>query len=125
MGILRFLCLLIVSAAFANRATYHNYQVHRVVPENQEQLNILKDLVDDPNGVRMLCQEVVFIVNTRKVVDVMLFTNRRCIPLHRNCLVHVYIAISATRHRVITRLIKIRNKIKHYHKLNIDLISLY
>jgi hypothetical protein len=57
MEMLRFLCLLIVSAAFANRATYDNYQVHRVVPENQEQLNILKDLEDNPNGVGMLCQE--------------------------------------------------------------------
>lgn len=51
---LRFLCLLILTAAFANRATFDNYQVHRVVPENQEQLNILKNLEDDPNGVRIL-----------------------------------------------------------------------
>ncbi|PNF39274.1 Zinc carboxypeptidase A 1 [Cryptotermes secundus] len=48
---LRFLCLLILTTAFANRATFDNYQVHRVVPENQEQLNILKDLEDDPNGL--------------------------------------------------------------------------
>lgn len=48
---LRFLCLLILSAAFANRATYDNYQVHRVLPDNQEQLNILKHLEDDPNGL--------------------------------------------------------------------------
>lgn len=81
---LRFLCLLILTAAFANRATYDNYQVHRVVPENQEQLNILKDLEDDPNGVRILCQEVVFIGNTRKIVNVHLFTNIRYFPLHGN-----------------------------------------
>jgi hypothetical protein len=66
---LRFLCLLILPAAFADRATYDNYQVLRVLPENQEQLNILKDLEDDPNGVRMLCQEGVFFGNTRKTVN--------------------------------------------------------
>jgi hypothetical protein len=64
---LRLLCLLSLTAAFANRATFDNYQVHRVVPENQEQLNILKDLEDDPNGVRILCEEGLFIGNTRKL----------------------------------------------------------
>ncbi|XP_021942856.1 zinc carboxypeptidase-like isoform X2 [Zootermopsis nevadensis] len=51
MVTLKFLCLLFVSAVFADRATYHNYQVHRVVPENQEQLKVLKELEDDPNGL--------------------------------------------------------------------------
>jgi hypothetical protein len=45
-----------------------------VLPENQEQLNILKDLEDDPNGVRMVCQEGVFIGNTRKTVNIKLAT---------------------------------------------------
>jgi hypothetical protein len=65
-----------LTAAFANRATFDNYQVHRVVPETQEQLNILKDLEDDTNGVRILCKGGVFIGNTSKIVNVNLFTNR-------------------------------------------------
>jgi hypothetical protein len=59
MVMLKFLCLLFVSAVFADRATYHNYQVRRVVPENQEQLEALKGIEDDPNGVRILCLEAV------------------------------------------------------------------
>jgi hypothetical protein len=48
---LRFLCLLVLSTVVADRATYLNYQVHRVVPENQEQLKALQNLEAEPNGV--------------------------------------------------------------------------
>jgi hypothetical protein len=51
---LKFLCLLFVAAVFADRATYHNYQVRRVVPENQEQLRILRELESESNGVSWL-----------------------------------------------------------------------
>jgi len=57
MVMLKFLFLLFVSAVFADRATYYNYQVHRLVPENQEQLEALKDMEDDSNGVRIRCLE--------------------------------------------------------------------
>lgn len=67
---LGFLCLLILTTAFANRATFDNYQVHRVVPENQEQLNNLKDLEDGPNGVCILYMEGVFIRNNSEIVNV-------------------------------------------------------
>jgi hypothetical protein len=60
MEMLRLLCLLVVSAVLADRATYHNYQVRRVVPESQEQLKALKDLEDEPNGVCILCTENVY-----------------------------------------------------------------
>jgi hypothetical protein len=56
----KFLCLLFVSAVFADRATYHNYQVHRVVPENQKQLEGLKNMEQDPNGVCIPCPKFVF-----------------------------------------------------------------
>jgi len=49
---LRFLCLLVLSTVIADRATYHNYQVRRVVPENQEQLKALQDLETEPNGLQ-------------------------------------------------------------------------
>jgi hypothetical protein len=51
MVMLKFLCLLFVSAVLADRATYDNYQVRRVVPENEEQLKVLRDLEKEPNGV--------------------------------------------------------------------------
>jgi hypothetical protein len=51
---LKFLCLLVLSTVFADRATYHNYQVRRVFPENQEQVQALRELEDNPNGVRDL-----------------------------------------------------------------------
>jgi hypothetical protein len=51
---LRLLCLLVVSAVLADRATYQNYQVRRVVPENQEQLEVLRELENNPNGVSLL-----------------------------------------------------------------------
>jgi hypothetical protein len=38
----------------AEKATYHNYQVHRVVPENQEQLKTLQNLEAALNGVSIL-----------------------------------------------------------------------
>jgi hypothetical protein len=51
---LKFMCLLVLSTVFADRATYHNYQVRRVVPENQEQLEALTELENNPNGVSCL-----------------------------------------------------------------------
>jgi hypothetical protein len=54
MAMLKFLCLLFVSAVFADRATYHNYQVRRVVPANEEQLKVLRELENEPNGVSWL-----------------------------------------------------------------------
>jgi hypothetical protein len=64
---LRFLCLLVLSTVIADRATYHNYQVRRVVPENHEQLKALKDLEAEPNGVSILFLKVTCIVKTRKL----------------------------------------------------------
>jgi hypothetical protein len=51
---LKFVCLLVLSTAFADRATYSNYQVRRVFPENQEQLEVLSELEKNPNGVSCL-----------------------------------------------------------------------
>lgn len=51
---LRFLCLLVLSTVIADRATYHNYQVRRVYPENQEQIEVLRELENKPNGVSWL-----------------------------------------------------------------------
>ena len=51
---LRFLYLLVLSTVIADRATYQNYQVRRLVPENQEQLKALQDLEAEPNGVSIL-----------------------------------------------------------------------
>jgi uncharacterized membrane-anchored protein YitT (DUF2179 family) len=48
---LTFLCLLVLSTVIADRATHHNYQVRRVYPENQEQIEILRELENNPNGV--------------------------------------------------------------------------
>jgi len=48
---LRFLCLLVLSTVIADRATYHNYQVRRVYPENQEQIAVLRELENNPNGL--------------------------------------------------------------------------
>jgi len=63
---LRFLCLLVLSAVIADRATYHNYQVHRVVPENQEQLKALQDLEAETNGVSILFLKATCIVKSKK-----------------------------------------------------------
>jgi hypothetical protein len=54
MEILRIICLLILATVHADRATYDKYQVRRVVPENQEQLEVLRELEKYPNGVRWL-----------------------------------------------------------------------
>ena len=51
---LRFLCLLVLSTVIADRATYQNYQVRRVYPENQEQIEVLRELENNPNGVSWL-----------------------------------------------------------------------
>ena len=51
---LRFLCLLVLSTVIADRATYDNYQVRRVYPENQKQIEVLKELENNPNGVSCL-----------------------------------------------------------------------
>jgi hypothetical protein len=51
---LRFVCLLVLSTVIADRATYHNYQVRRVYPENQEQIEVLRELEKNPNGVSWL-----------------------------------------------------------------------
>jgi hypothetical protein len=56
-----------VSAVLADRATYHNYQVRRVVPENQEQLKVLKDLEAEPNGVSIFCLKAMFIGKSRQL----------------------------------------------------------
>jgi hypothetical protein len=52
MQIPRIIFVLILAAVNADRATYNNYQVRRVVPENQEQLEVLRELEKSPNGVR-------------------------------------------------------------------------
>jgi hypothetical protein len=62
---LRLLCVLVVSAVFADRATYYNYQVRRVVPENQEQLKVLNDLEAEPNGVSIFCLKAMFTGKSR------------------------------------------------------------
>jgi hypothetical protein len=54
MQILGIVFLLVLAAANADRATYNNYQVRRVVPENQDQLEVLKELENSQNGVRLL-----------------------------------------------------------------------
>jgi len=59
---LRFLCLLVLSTVMAERATYHNYQVHRVVPENQEQLKTLQNLEAALNGVSILFLKAAYVV---------------------------------------------------------------
>jgi len=64
---LRFLCLLVLSTVIADRATYHNYQVRRVVPENQEQLKALQDLETEPNGVSISFLKDTCIVKSRKL----------------------------------------------------------
>ena len=75
---LRFLCLLVLSTVIADRATYHNYQVRRVVPENQEQLKALQDLEAEPNGVSILVLKATYIVSEiKEVINAQLFTNRR------------------------------------------------
>lgn len=74
---LRFLFLLAVSVVVADRATYHNYQVHRVVPENQEQLQVLKDLEAQPNGVSIFCITAMFVGKSRMLYGVQLLTNQR------------------------------------------------
>jgi hypothetical protein len=51
---LKFLCLLVLSTVIADRAAYHNYQVHRAYPENQEQIEVLRELENNPNGVSLL-----------------------------------------------------------------------
>ena len=48
---LSFLCLLVLSTVTADRATHHDYQVRRVYPENQEQIEVLIKLEKNPNGV--------------------------------------------------------------------------
>lgn len=74
---LRFLCLLVLSTVIADRATYHNYQVRRVVPENQEQLKALQDLEAEPNGVSILFLKATYIVSEiKEVINAQLFTNR-------------------------------------------------
>jgi hypothetical protein len=64
---LRFLCLLVLSAVIAEKATFHNYQVHRVVPENQEQLKALRDLEDELNGVSIFFLKATCIVKSKKL----------------------------------------------------------
>jgi hypothetical protein len=54
MEILKIICLLILAAVHADRATYDKYQVRRVVPENQEQIEVLRELENNQNGVRWL-----------------------------------------------------------------------
>jgi hypothetical protein len=54
MEILWIIYLLILAAVHADRATYDKYQVRRVVPENQAQLEVLRELENSPNGVRYL-----------------------------------------------------------------------
>ncbi|PNF39276.1 Zinc carboxypeptidase A 1 [Cryptotermes secundus] len=51
MEILRTICLLILAVVHADRATYDKYQVRRVVPESQEQLEVLRDLEKNSNGL--------------------------------------------------------------------------
>jgi len=51
---LKFLCLLVLSTVIADRATYHNYQVRRLYPENQEKIEVLRELENNPNRVSWL-----------------------------------------------------------------------
>jgi hypothetical protein len=64
---LRFLCLLVLSTVMAERATYPTYQVHRVVPENQEQLKTLQTLEAALNGVSILFLKAASVVKSRKL----------------------------------------------------------
>jgi hypothetical protein len=48
---LTFLSLLLLSNIISDRATYNNYQVRRLYPENQEQIEVLRELENNPNGV--------------------------------------------------------------------------
>jgi hypothetical protein len=48
---LTYLWLLLLSNIISDRVTYHNYQVRRVYPENQEQIEVLRELEKNPNGV--------------------------------------------------------------------------
>jgi hypothetical protein len=64
---LRFLYLLVLSTVTADRATYPNYQVHRVVPENQEQLKALQDLKAALNGVSIFFLRAACVVKSRKL----------------------------------------------------------
>jgi len=43
-----------VPTVVADRATYHNYQVRRIYPENQEQIEVLRELENNPNEVLYL-----------------------------------------------------------------------
>jgi len=64
---LRFLCLLVLSTVIADRATHHNYQVLRVYPENQEQIEVLMKLEKNPNGLIFWVQPF----QAGKAVDIM------------------------------------------------------
>ncbi|GFG31000.1 hypothetical protein Cfor_07987 [Coptotermes formosanus] len=64
---LKFVCLLVLSTAFADRATYSNYQVRRVFPENQEQLEVLSELEKNPNGLSFWLRPF----RVQKAVDIM------------------------------------------------------
>ncbi|PSN45347.1 Zinc carboxypeptidase A 1 [Blattella germanica] len=43
------LCILLLCAVKAEKATFRQYQVHRLIPTNEEQLNALRELEDNSN----------------------------------------------------------------------------
>ena len=49
------LCIAVLSTVTAEKAKFYNYQVHRLVPVNEQQLNALRELEENPNGVRYTC----------------------------------------------------------------------
>ena len=62
-----FLCLLVLSTVIADRVTYSTYQVHRVVPVNQEQLKALQDFEAALNGVSILFLKAACVVKSSKL----------------------------------------------------------
>ncbi|KAJ9591302.1 hypothetical protein L9F63_002152, partial [Diploptera punctata] len=71
MGLLRMnyavLCFVVLSCVTAEKAKFYNYQVHRVIPINEQQLTALKELEENPNGLNFWAGPT----RLNKAVDVM------------------------------------------------------